>query len=55
MTLKNCPGCKVLQTTKNAKKDGRNVFGLYFTCKSCQSSFLIRVKDWKKFLLKEAI
>lgn len=47
MTLKNCPCCKLKQTTKNAIKKDRDEYALYFNCKNCQSTFIIRFKDWE--------
>jgi len=46
MTLKLCPCCKTLQTTKNAKKLGRHEMMpgmpmLYFNCTKCNSTFTL--------------
>jgi NADPH-dependent 7-cyano-7-deazaguanine reductase QueF-like protein len=47
MTLKECPGCKIKQTTRNAQKHGRDVWALYFNCRFCLSTFVLRSKNWK--------
>ncbi len=51
MTLKQCPCCKTLKTTKNSKRVGRQVFGaielLYLNCKECGSTFVLKI-DTKK-------
>lgn len=55
MTLKMCPCCKLKQTTKNSVKKGRDQFALYFNCKNCNSTFVIKAKNWEVILkTKEA-
>jgi len=54
MTLKICPSCKITQTTKNAEKKGRDAIALYFNCKFCGSTFILRSKKWKELLGKPA-
>ncbi len=44
MTLRNCPGCKKPQTTRNARFEGAGEIPfrcLTFTCNSCGSSFAL--------------
>ncbi len=50
MTLKKCPSCQVTQTTKNCIPKGRDPedIALYFNCKVCQSTFILRRKNWKE-------
>jgi hypothetical protein len=47
MTLKSCPCCRIKQTTKNAIKIGRDQMGIYFNCRFCSSTFLLKKADWK--------
>lgn len=61
MTIKVCPSCKSLITSKNCVKKGRNEMGLHFNCtailadgKKCDSTVLLRVKNWKELILKGA-
>lgn len=44
MTLKKCPCCSKIQTTKNAEKLARNEFGIWFNCRKCRSTFLVVAK-----------
>ncbi len=53
MKLKNCTGCKAPQTTKTAAFLGRDVVALYFNCKKCDSTFMMRSKNWKEKLDQE--
>jgi hypothetical protein len=48
MTLKKCPCCKKIVTSKTAEKKGRDELALYFNCKNCQSTFILRAKNWEK-------
>lgn len=53
MNLKICPCCKVMQTTKNAKKVGSDIFDgkkiIYF---NCNCTFVIVGKDKDERLLR---
>lgn len=49
MTLKTCKTCGKVQTTKNAKYIGKDLIALYFNCTNCQSTFIIRRKNWKEY------
>lgn len=53
MTLKPCTSCKTPQTTKTVIKIGRDSIGLYLNCAKCDSTFIIRKKNWKEILKKE--
>lgn len=53
MTLKKCPCCKAVQTTKNVIKIGQDEIALYFNCATCDSTFLVRRKNWKQILFPE--
>lgn len=46
MTLKNCPCCRKLQTTKTAKFRGREMGMLWFDCRSCLSTFVLKARNW---------
>lgn len=41
MTLKTCPCCKELKTTKNSKLIGKEMGALWFNCCTCTSTFVI--------------
>lgn len=41
MTLKPCPGCKKILTTKNVKSHGQVEGMLYFTCLGCKSTSVL--------------
>lgn len=51
MSLKVCSCCKVKLTTKNVQILGRQDFGgmeiLYFNCKSCGSTMVLKAKPKK--------
>jgi transposase-like protein len=53
MKLKQCPCCSNPQTTKTALFLGRNLFGLFFTCKTCLSTFVVKNKNFKEDMNKE--
>lgn len=50
MTLKACPGCNTIQTTKTVEKKGRDLIALYFNCKGCKSTFILRSKSWQNLI-----
>ncbi len=50
MTLKQCPGCKKIVTSKNVEKKGRDAVALYFNCNFCHSTFILRSKRWAEFV-----
>ncbi len=53
MTIKKCTCCKRLMTTKNAIKIGRNELAIYFNCRNCDSTVILRAKNWKEIMFKE--
>jgi len=52
MTLKKCPCCKEMKTTKNAKLIGREMGALWFNCCTCTSTFVI---VGEKSLIKKGV
>lgn len=48
MKLKKC-SCGIENTTKTAKKVGRDDLALYFNC-VCASTFVLLKKNWKKIV-----
>jgi hypothetical protein len=45
MKLNKTCSCGQTLTTKNIKNKGRNSLGLWFDCKKCESTSLLRPKD----------
>lgn len=50
MTLKTCPCCKIVVTSKTAEKKGRDEFAIYFNCRACESTFIFISKNWQSVL-----
>lgn len=58
MTLKICPKCKQVNTTKTAQYQGRDNVALHFRCslldsnEVCDGNFILRAKNWKQIITK---
>lgn len=60
MTLKVCPNCGRVKTTKNsvfkgAQKWGYDKIALHFLDPQCQGNFTLRRKNWKEIMSKKEV